>query len=277
MRPNALTSLLTKPTRARTVEDYETVYDDFVRFAGGARISQRFPVPRGHLNADYHFDLSNVEMIVELKQLNAFRRSKTVDDYFATRLREGRVKHFETLSNGKVRITPESLSVSDWNRFYKCFRPGVSNHLKMAARQLKVTDGFLPEASKRRVKGVAFVNTGDFNLSTDLLLRLVEWRMKREWRAGHFRSIDFVTCITTDMIHEGRHPLHGRHIARCSGDEVVRSAVEYLYDRWIYYGAAALGVDVTRVIGTDAEDIGRDMAPFRGKIAIVVERGQPKG
>lgn len=37
----------------RTVEAYERTFDDYIAFAGGARIDQLIPIPQGALNADY--------------------------------------------------------------------------------------------------------------------------------------------------------------------------------------------------------------------------------
>lgn len=266
---NALTALLTKSTLTRTDSDYERMLDDFVRFAGGVRLADQFLIPRGAQNADYFFDLEEVEIVVELKQLRAYRPAKTVDQYFSERLGEGKVKRFEELSNGRIRITPESLSASDWHRFYKCFCPTVSGDLNKAARQLKDTEGFLPAARGRRLKGVILLNSGNFNLPTDLLIRLVEWKLKREWRGGHFRSIDFASCVTVDMFRDGQNPLHTRHIARSGTDEVLVSGVHYLWDRWIHYGAAAMGGEIVpdAPLGEQAPpDLSQ---PFRGKIAFV--------
>jgi len=264
---NKLTNLLSLPTLKRTVIDYEEMYDDFVNFSGGSRISGKFQVPGGKKNADYHFDLEQFEIVLELKQLSKYSASGTVDQYFSKRLSEGKIRRFEYLPNNQIRINPDSLEKSDWNDFYRRFRPAVSNNLKDAAIQLRDTEGFLPPAQKRRIKGVMLINSGDFNLPTDLLFRLVEWKMKHEWKMEHFHSIDFVSCTTIDMYRENQHPLHSRHIARTTQDNDLVAAVHYLYDRWVYYAASALGLEVHYSERIQDEKVQPELGrPFAGKI-----------
>jgi hypothetical protein len=268
---NKLKSLLSLPTLKRTVKDYESMYDDFVHFANGSRIDKKFAIPDGKKNADYHFDLDQFEIILELKQLNKYSKFNTVDQYFSEQLSKGKIKRFERLPNNEIRISPDSLGKSDWNDFYKRFRPSVSNNLKDAAIQLRDTEAFLPPAQKRRIKGVMLINSGDFNLPTDLLFRLIEWKMKREWKMKSFRSIDFVSCTTIDMYKENQHPLYARHIARSTQDNALVTAVHYLYDRWIHYAALALGLEVHYCEKVQDEDEDEDAKidlsqPFLGKI-----------
>jgi hypothetical protein len=264
---NKLSDLLAKDSTQRTVDDYERVCDDFVQFAGGARVITGFVVPEGTLNADYYFDCGPAEIVLELKQISAYRSQATIDQYFSDRLAEGKIKRFTKLPNGQIRIAPDSLSKSDWNHFYKRFRPSVSNDLQKAARQLRDTEQFLPPAAKRRVKGVILLNSGDFNLPTDLLHRLVEWKIKKEWRAGCFTSIDFVMCTTLDLFIGSQHPAHTRQIARTLEDSELCGAVMYLHNRWICYWAAAMGAVVdyqeTDDLAEDRLDFSR---PFAGKI-----------
>jgi hypothetical protein len=137
---NKLKSLLSLPTLKRTVKDYESMYDDFVHFANGSRIDKKFAIPDGKKNADYHFDLDQFEIILELKQLNKYSKFNTVDQYFSEQLSKGKIKRFERLPNNEIRISPDSLGKSDWNDFYKRFRPSVSNNLKDAAIQLRDTE-----------------------------------------------------------------------------------------------------------------------------------------
>ncbi|EGF91715.1 hypothetical protein ABI_01450 [Asticcacaulis biprosthecium C19] len=249
------------------MSDYESVYDDFVRFAEGSRIDHRFEIPPGTLNADYHFDRVNFDVILELKQIYKYGKEDTVDQYFSKRLEEGKLKNFIRLSNNQIRIEPKSLSESDWNHFYKKFRPSVAGQLDKAARQLKQTANFLPVTDKPQVCGVVLLNTGDFNMSTDVAFRLVEWHMKREWKRGSYRKIDFVTCVTMDFVQEGQTPLYGRHIARRVEDENVVEAIRYLYDRWIYYVAEGYGLTVEFDPNGVVEDTAPSLSPsMRGKL-----------
>lgn len=241
---NRLSHLLTSAPLSRTVRDYEEVGDDFVRFAGGALVTERFAVPLDSENADHFFDLEELEILVETKQLRSSSSAQTLDQYFSREFQRGRVKTFEPLGGSQIRITPESLSLRDWNRFYERYRSSVRDDLCKAVRQLRATEGFLPPPNKRRVKGVVFFNTQDFALSTDLLFRLVEWKMNREWKLGHFNSIEFVLCLTVDMWREGQHPLYGRGIVRTKANEAQVAAITHLYDSWVRYGAAAIGARV---------------------------------
>lgn len=263
---NELSALLRTPPLQRRAPDYEKVCDDFVSFAGGSRVEKRFIVPRNTRNADYYFDQGDYDLILELKQISTFRPVDTVDAYFSARLREGKVKRFTPLGNGKIRIEPDSLTLSDWNHFYKRFRPSITTQLDKAASQLKATDAFLPATRARRIRGAMLVNSGDYNLSTDLLFRLVEWRVKDKWKNGRYSALDFVTCVTLDLLLEDRHPFHGRHIVRTMDDSMLEDAVTHLYDRWIHYGADAIGAtvrfDPTTQVGDDPIKVS---TPVRGK------------
>jgi hypothetical protein len=267
---NKLTNLLSTSTPERTVKDYEEMYDDFVNFAGGSRIDKKFEIPVKKKNADYYFDLDQFEIILELKQLSKYSKFNTVDQYFLSHLSEKKIKKFEHLPNNRIIISPDSLEKPDWNDFYKRFRPSVSKNLTDAAVQLRDTENFLPPAQKRRIKGVMLINSGDFNLPTDLLFRLIEWKTKREWKMKNFRSIDFVSCTTIDMYKENQHPLYARHIARSIQDNDLVKAAHYLYDRWLHYAALALGLEIHYREGMQDEEIQTDLSqPFAGKIILI--------
>lgn len=241
---NRLGQLLTIPPVARTVDLYEATFDDLVSFSGGVRIDSRYQIPNNTLNADYLIERDDCEVILELKQINDYAKARSVDQYFERLLHRGRVRTFNTVSPTRLEILPESLSKSDWNDFYGKFRPNVGEHLDKAAKQIKATNAFLPATAKRRVGGVVIVNTGDYNVSVDLLARLIEFRTKRKWAAGRYSSIDFAMCFALDMVKDGQHPLHAPAICRTVDDPVLVSAVGHLYDRWIHYGAAAVGATV---------------------------------
>lgn len=241
---NALTKLLESVSTKRTVDDYERTFDDFIAFAGGARIDQRFDVPADTLNADYLVETGTLELIVELKQINTYDRAGSVDGYFAKLLRQGQVRNPTQLAPTQLRIDPDSLTASQWNHFYRRFRPNVAGHLDKAARQLKSTAAFLPGTNRRRAHGVIMVNTGDFNLPVDLMHRFVEFHAKRKWKAGRFSHLDFVICVMMDMVKTGQHPLHGRCLVRTLEDAQLAEGARHLFDRWIRYGAEAVGAQV---------------------------------
>jgi len=246
MAVNTLHALLQSSTTARRASDYEAMFDDFVAYAGGGRVTERFALPAGVKNPDYHFDFANCELLLELKQITAYRRADSVDAYFSKLLEAGRVRNPVSLSSTQLRIEPASLSTHDWNRFYQKFRPGVSKHLEKAARQLKQTDGLLPSDVERpRFRGLLLINTGDFNLPLDLMFRLVEWRCKREWKLGNFSKLDFVTCLVVDMVRPDQHPLQGRFIVRPGPHALLSPVVRHIYDRWLHYFADAIGAGVT--------------------------------
>lgn len=268
--PNALTHLLTSPTTSRTTADYERMFDDLMRTFGGHRIDEVCAVPEGRKNADYLIDLGDYEVLIELKQVRKYAAGQTVDAYFQKQLDAGQVRHLEPISSGRARVVPESLSGSGWKHFYKTFRGQVPGALSEAARQLRATESLLPASTKRRIKGVILANTGDFNLSTDLLYRLALWKLNREWKFGQFRSIDFAICLSVDFMREGQHPLHARGIVRSTADEELVVATRQIFDRWVRYGADAIGAQVeyreAQVTGGDII-LDDDLAsPNRGKV-----------
>lgn len=264
---NNLINLLSLPTLKRTTKDYEDMYDDFVNFAGGSRIDKKFAIPCNTKNADYHFDLDQFEIILELKQVSKYSESNTVDAYFSEQLSKGKIQTVDYLPNNQIIINSNSMEKSDWNDFYKLFKRSISKNLTDAATQLKDTVSFLPPTQKRRIKGVILINSGDYNLSTDLLFRLIEYKMKREWKIKKFRSIDFVSCGTIDMYRENQHPLYSRHIVRSSKDNDVVWAARYLYDHWVRYYASMIGAEVHYSENTQNETPKIDInKPFAGKI-----------
>ncbi len=245
-RVNALDALLRTRSTARSPADYERMFDDFVVFAGGGRVGDRFELP-GHVkNPDYHFAFDHYDLLVELKQVSAYRPADTIDAWFNKLLRTGRIRLAIPPAGERLWIEPDSLSKADWAHFYGKFRPSVTKHLTRAAQQLKQTDMRLPAPRVGpRLCGLMLINTGDYNLSLDLMFRLVEWRVKREWHRGHFSKLDFVSCLTVDFApRPDQHPLQGHHILRPSPHPLLGRAVWYLYDRWLRYFADAIGATV---------------------------------
>jgi len=276
-RPNepALAAFLRTPVTDRRPEAYERVFDDFVRYAGGGRVADRFEIPAQVRNADYHFDLEDFEILLELKQINKYGAARTADAYFSKLIEQGRVLRLRPLSDGQARIDPESLPPNEWRKFYKSFRPSITDHLDKASRQLKQTDRLLrAEGGKPRFCGVMLINSGDYNLPLDLMYRLVEWRTKNMWKSGRYSKLDFVSCLTIDMIREGQHPLQGRHIGR-TADATLTRAVHYIYDRWLFYCADAIGMELEfRPHETMADPPLQLSGQFQGKIRRV---GEPEG
>lgn len=188
-------------------------------------------------------------------------------EYFSNLLSEGKIKTFKHLTDNQIRISPNSLDVADWQRFYNKFRPSVSKRLIRAARQLKDTEAFLPASSTRRVKGVMIINSGDYNLPTDLLFRLIECKMKHEWRRNNFSAIDFVSCMTVDMYRPGDNILHSRHIARTTRDSDIVEAIKHLHENWLKYVGAAMGLRIKARAGDETRGNLFDLStPFVGKI-----------
>lgn len=252
--PNALSCLLETDTTKRSVEHYERTFDDYIAFAGGIRIEDRFDIPANTLNADYLVETDEVDLIVELKQINHYAKADSADRYFEKLLEQRQVRNAVRLSPTQVRIERDSLSVSQWNHFYRKFRPNVPGQLDKAARQLKATAAFLPPSTRRRAYGVIMVNSGDFNLPVDLLHRLVEFHAKRKWKAGRFSYADFVICVMMDMLKTGQHPLHGRCLVRTMEDAALVAGVHHLFDRWVRYGAAAVGAEIVFELGDDSAE-----------------------
>ncbi|MEA2875927.1 MAG: hypothetical protein QOF14_1123 [Hyphomicrobiales bacterium] len=87
-----LKELLVKDPLARRTQDYEAVYDDFIRYAGGFRIAERFNVPANYDNADYYVDCCEYDVILELKQVQKYLKDGTVDSYFNQLLATGQLQ-----------------------------------------------------------------------------------------------------------------------------------------------------------------------------------------
>lgn len=262
-----LTEFLSTPTLKRKDRDYEDLFDDFVSFCSGARVRDLFEIPDGKQNADYFIPLDKLEIVLELKQITKYEKYNSVDEYFLKELSKGKLRKLSPPQGGKITILPESLPKSEWDKFYKRFRPSVSNNLNKAASQLRDTESFLPVTNSARVKGVILFNSGDYNLPTDLLFRLAEWKLAKEWKMGNYNSIDFVSCLTIDMYKEGQSPLHARHIVKTLADQNSVNAVAYLYDRWIYYTATAFGLSLSFEESGSQVDKPTDLnTPFQGKI-----------
>lgn len=265
--PNALSQFLATQTTRRLPADYEAVFDDFIAFAGGGRLTDRYTPPLGSANADYLIPGEGVELVLELKQLATYRPLQTLDAYFNERLAAGKIYSDHPPPPGPFHIDTQDLSPSEQRRFYKRFRPSVGAQLDKAAQQLKATEAFLPpsEPGVRRLFGAVLLNSGDFGVSTDLLFRLAEWKAKDAWRQGRYSRIDFVTCLAMDMIEEERHPLHSRHLARNASDALLGQAIWRLFDRWVHYGAEAVGARVTFTPGPVVDPV-RAGDRIRGKI-----------
>lgn len=262
-----LSELLSMPPSERTPQIYEQMFDEFIRSVGGSRVEDLFVVPNGKKNADYWIEFEDAEVIVELKQITKYVPKKTVGDYFSDLINEGAMLSASTVSPGVLRVGPESFSATDWDRFYRKFRPSVENSLRHAAIQLKDTDGFIRRSGKRRVRGAFFLNSGDFNLPTDLLFRLIERKVKLEWKGGKYGALDFVSCATIDMFSAETHPLHARHIARSTADHVLVATVRWLYEAWLAYVGSVIGFVVEKLSEEGGETRSASLStPFVGKI-----------
>jgi len=221
------------------------MFDDFVLRLGGGRVTDRLALPSRVKNSDYYLPLEDCELLLELKQISVYRPGDTVDAYFEKLLRQGKLRSWTRASPTQMHIGPESLSASDWDRFYGKFRPSITDHIKKGARQLKETDMLLATDPRRpRFCGLLLINSGDYNLPLDLMFRLVEWRSKREWHRGFFSKLDFASCLTVDLMRADQHPMQARHIVRPEAHALLPEAVRMFYERWLHYYAAAIGAMV---------------------------------
>lgn len=267
---NKLSTLLKIPTLECDAISYEEIYDDFIQYAGGIRLTDKFSVPNKKDNADYLFYLEDREIILELKQVTKYEKYNSIDEYFTKELKKGKLNKFRRIGGDKIEISPDSLPKSEWNRFYKRFRSSITTNLNKASSQIKDTESFISPPIKRRFKGVILINTNDYNLSTDLFFRLIEWKVKKEWKIGKYSSIDFVSCTTIDMYKKGQSPLYARHIVRTIENSLLVSAVTYLYEKWLHYVSHALNMTVSKIENEELlEKAQFDLAtPFQGKILL---------
>lgn len=240
---NKLSELLQTNTLNRRVEDYEETFDDFIASAGGQRVKDVAIIPPKVRNADYVLDATDARLIVELKQVNKYMKSQSVDEYFRNLLRRGKVRQPKFTSSGHLRIEPSSLSVSDWNHFYRKFRPQIPDCLDKAARQIKATPSFLPSTDQRQIGLAVLINTGDYNLPVDLMFRIVERHANLKWKAGRFSALDCILCFSMDMVKPGQHPFHSRAIVRNKDDQLISNSAMHLFNKWIQYRADAVGAE----------------------------------
>jgi hypothetical protein len=247
-----LDELLTIDPRLRKSTDYEAMYTTFVLGSGGFRVEDRLSIPEGTRNADYWFEFEDIDLLVELKQIAKYDATQTVDLYFTDLIRRGKVRDIDRTVTGEIQITPNSLSNTQWRHFYEKFKPAVEGALKGAASQIRETAGLIGN-SRRKVGGVVLLNTGDYNLSTDLLFRLCEYKIRKEWKVGSFRSVDFVSCHTVDFAADKSHPLHSRHIVKSMSDEQVVAALLHLHQSWLSFVGAAIGFEARITQGTIEE------------------------
>lgn len=266
---NALRSLLEIDPSIRRVDAYEGVFDDFIAFSGGCRVTDIAQIAKGVKNADYVLEADEARLIIELKQISKYDRVKSVDEYFSDLLRQGRIISPPPMGSRKLHIGPGSLSPSEWTRFHREFRPRIPKSLDTAARQIKATPKILPLTTKRTIGVAILVNTGDYNLPVDLMFRIVERHAKAKWKVGRFSSLDAILCLSMDMLKNGQHPLHGRAIARDAADKQVAGSAHYLFDRWVHYGAAAVGASVQFTPGLLTADPFQLGGGIDGKIRLV--------
>lgn len=110
------------------------------------------------------------------------------------------------------------------------------------------------------------------------MFRLIEWKLKKEWKMGYFTSIDFVSCAATiDMYKQNQTPLYARHIIRTEDNPILVPAVRYLYEKWLDYGADAIDMKIRKKLKNSISDniIENDnkkldlTTPFIGKLTRV--------
>ena len=99
---NSLTRLLETPSGMRTVEDYERTFDDFIAFAGGRRLEEAGYILPGVLNADYLLETEVIDLVVELKQVNAYVRVNSVDRYFEKLLNQRQIRNPTQISATQI-------------------------------------------------------------------------------------------------------------------------------------------------------------------------------
>ncbi len=242
---NAFARFLQTNPVTRAVQDYENVFDDFIAFAGGERVDANAKIPQGALNADYVLEAVDARLIIELKQVSKYQASNSVDEYFSDLLRRNRIRNPRFIGPERLHLDTESLANDDWERFYRRFRPQIPGALDKAARQVKATSALLPGRAHPTVGVAVLLNTGDFNLPVDLMFRIAERHARAKWKVGRFSALDVILCIAMDLVKSGQHPLHGRMMVRDANDPFLASAAHHLFDRWIHYGAAAIGAEVT--------------------------------
>lgn len=259
-----ITELLSLSPKLRTAAVYEDAFSGFIAAAGGCKLGEAIVIPPSSLNADYLLPIDECDVLLELKQLARFDRTKSLDAYFAERFRLGKLVG-PLIPGGKMTLRFSDLSESDKQHFIKRFRPSVGDALSKANRQLKASGRFLEGRSRSIVNVVVLLNTGDYHTGVDLLMRIAQGKAQREWARGNFSHLDGILCLSLDMVPEDRSIFHGRGVVRVKEERLER-VVNTVYDRWLRYVAPAFGMEVTYDPKASAEPTPASVKGFKGKL-----------
>ncbi len=266
---NGLRRLLETPTLERATFNYEQMFDEFVRGAGGCRVEEIISVPVGTKNADYYFRFADCELILELKQVTAPHRKLTVNDYFAKQIHERSIRPVKVAKVGsdiQYTVKPTARQMST---LAEKFRPAIPEHMKKAARQLKETDQMLPETGLPRFGGILLVNTNDYDLPLDLMHSIAHIEGHRQWKDGRFSKLDFVSCYVVDLFIEGQSPMQGVHVARSLESDILTGAIRFVFEQWLVYYGEAIGAQIWfDPEGLEPQHTRIVDKPFSGKIQL---------
>lgn len=183
----------------RSQRCHHLAVDDFVRSIGGSTFTDRFDPPRGMRNADYLIPTDDGLLVVELKQLTGEASGGSLGDHLRSYVASGKARPAQA-PPGTTSFDHESLHQHDWNEFNRSFRKSVPSAIKSGYGQLKETSAFLTKRGEP-VSGTAIWlhNAADLHMHPDLLARQALVYVKKEWRSGSFRSLDFVICTCWDL------------------------------------------------------------------------------
>lgn len=258
---NLLRALLELPAKSRGRSLHEDAFSDVIRRAGGSRLLDVVRVPDGVKNADYIIPTAGGDVLLELKQLHGENLRGSLAAFFDRKPKRVRVKYFEQLPGNITRINTDALTQEDWTAFHRQFRPNLWEMITKAARQLRETEDLVVSQGRKVVaRGIWLLNSGDGDITLDLLARLSLVGIAGEWNRGKFRSVDFAVCSAWDHFDNPNHtinalpqnmafgpkrsPFDVRPIYRSQDHAAAIAAAQFICEGWTRYCAEAVEADL---------------------------------
>ncbi|MDR6869213.1 hypothetical protein J2Y55_000206 [Bosea sp. BE125] len=258
MAKNKLRNLLELAPIDRIRPLHEDAFTEMIQNSGGFRLDDILSVPPGVANADFIIPCDDGDILLELKQLSGESTRGSLARFFEGK--RSRARYFEQLPGNITRINSDAMTPADWTAFHREFRPNLFDLIKKAARQLKESEELAQKQGRKIIaKGVWLLNSGDPDMSLDLLTRLTHVGVVGEWRRKLFRSLDFAVCSAWTQFENPHHTINAlpenfggfpkkaffdmRPIYR-SPDPAIITACQSICLSWMRYCAFAIDADI---------------------------------
>jgi hypothetical protein len=163
----------------------EAFMDQVIDGAGGRRLTKSEADEEKGRNADYCFQ----DAVIELKDLQE-------EGLLVTTRQERLSRLLRPIASGAeyASLSPANLSETQWLEYIDILGRPIQNHVKSAAKQLKVSRAKL--GSSRG--GVIFLNTGYSSIPHELFNAMVHRYCTKDTR-----QVDFAICISSWLLTNG--------------------------------------------------------------------------